>query len=468
MSGCPGSIGGGGGGGFWWRLVTAALVTAMVAAAISCATRAHAQALIVADACAPGYCNNSLVGSYPALKILYRATTATEAEFATDLPNLARFAEAQRVSLMLERGAPEAVRTTFLPLLESSLGPDVMQWQGIQVMQPSLYNLDAEADAGNWSQLFSAQLLATVTAADGSLYGVPTLQRSWGIWYKKSTLADAGVAAFPVGWDDFLALLTMLNATAPPPGRAPLCISYGDGWQAQTWVSFLIGRVGGNTAWQRLLAMESDISADADVIEAWQRVAQLLPFFQGGAAALTKTFGDTLVDYVEQRCALLLSYGITRSFPAVLGAVNDDYTWGAFPDVNAALDAGERGEFSGFLVWSVNANARMLDAALAFVRVPDAVCRQPRRRPARHDRPLPAHHRPRGQALCRAAAGRAQPLEFCRRGAADVCALREAADHRRVHGRLLAGSNSATMGAGAPAAGVGDRRRSDICAGNVQ
>ena len=342
------------------------LAMAVLVAATAWASGAGAQPLIVADACAPDYCDNALVAD-PPLKILYRTTTATEPEFATDLPNLQRFAAAQNVSLVLERAAPESVRTTFVQLLESSLGPDVMQWQGIQVMQPSLYNLDAEAAAGNWSQLFSAQLLATVTAADGSLYGVPTLQRSWGIWYKKSALPAAGVAAFPVAWDDFLALLAALNASEP--ARAPLCISYGDGWQAQTWASFLIGRIGGDAAWQRLLSMTSDISSDPAVVEAWQRVAELLPYFQGGAEALTKTFADTLVDYVAQRCALVLSYGITRSFPAVLGADNDDYTWGAFPEVNGSLGATERGEFSGFLVWAVNSNARLLDAALAFVRL---------------------------------------------------------------------------------------------------
>jgi raffinose/stachyose/melibiose transport system substrate-binding protein len=113
---------------------------------------------------------------------------------------------------------------------------------------------------------------------DGKQYGVPFNTSMVGFWYNKDLFTKAGISAPPATWDELLQDVQKLKDA----GITPIAVGAGDKWPAHFWYSYLMIRLGGADAMNKI-AVDNNFSVP-NVIEAGQKVAQLValsPFQQG-------------------------------------------------------------------------------------------------------------------------------------------------------------------------------------------
>jgi raffinose/stachyose/melibiose transport system substrate-binding protein len=113
---------------------------------------------------------------------------------------------------------------------------------------------------------------------DGKQYGVPYNTSMVGFWYNKDLFAKAGIAAPPATWDELLQDVQKLKDA----GITPIAVGAGDKWPAHFWYSYLMVRLGGADAMNKI-AQDNNFSVP-NVIEAGKKVEQLValnPFQEG-------------------------------------------------------------------------------------------------------------------------------------------------------------------------------------------
>lgn len=137
-----------------------------------------------------------------------------------------------------------------------------------------LNDIDAEAAAGNWGELFPP-IIDNLVKRDGHYYAVPVnIHGSNWLWYNVKLLEEAGVEP-PTDWESFFAAAEKLKEA----GVVPVALG-GQAWQERLTFNAILLTVGGQDLYLRLF-QERDIEAlnsveMKQVIETYTRLRDLV------------------------------------------------------------------------------------------------------------------------------------------------------------------------------------------------
>lgn len=359
----------------WKNLIRIKMISQLLLILIlTCHCSNGIYSLIVTDACFTSKnCDTDPATHQPApLTIMYRNQPTTHPDFLIDQPIMESWSEINNITIVLRRPDPEPLRYILPDLLASSVGPDILMWQSITPFVDNCYDLTDISVRGNWSTRYSPRLMELMTV-NGRVLGIPDRYNFWGIWYSKPLFQQLQLVP-PNTWDEFLSVCQAIktySATTTTTMVSPIGLTDGDKWQGMTWWEMIAVRIGGGSWWRKFLRGEIDAVIDPIHIESWRKISELIDrgFFPppNTTAMETGTFLNTVIDWLSGKHAMILSWGITRSFPSNLGLNNDDYDFFPFPTINPNLLPSEVSEFSGFTVWAINKDAKQLAGALKYV-----------------------------------------------------------------------------------------------------
>ncbi|MFH1524532.1 MAG: extracellular solute-binding protein [Chloroflexota bacterium] len=187
----------------------------------------------------------------------------------------------------------EAFKTKLTTVMQSGEPPDIFQSWGGGVMNEYataglLQDIDPALDAngGEWRNSFASGALG-VYSYKGVNYGVPWDMGMIGWWYNKDLFAQAGIAAPPTTWTEFLDDVRALKAA----GITPIALGEGDKWPGMHMWAYLVTRIGGKANFEGALLRTGSFT-DAPFIQAGEKLQELLalePFQDGFLGA---TYGD--------------------------------------------------------------------------------------------------------------------------------------------------------------------------------
>ncbi|RIQ25237.1 ABC transporter substrate-binding protein [Jiangella rhizosphaerae] len=247
-----------------------------------------------------------------------------------------RHPDVEIIDATVAGGAGTNAQAVLTTRLQAGDPPDSYQRHVGAELQP---DIEAELvedltwlyDEEGWRDVFPEDMLELATV-DDRIYSVPVnIHRSNLIWYNPAVLAEAGIAAPPASWDEFLQQAATLEAA----GKTPLTI--GPSWtQKHLLENVLLGELGaeaysglwdGSTDWESTevtdaLDMFTEVLAHSNVDEAaadWQPA--LDPVIEGDAAY--NVMGDWANTYfaTAQGLAFETEYGVTTS-PGTEGIFN--------------------------------------------------------------------------------------------------------------------------------------------------
>ena len=196
----------------------------------------------------------------------------------------------------LENEAFKAKLPTMLQSDDSR--PDLFySWSGgvMQAQDKAGFLKDITADVG----AVQATMAATAVDAfkvDGKTVGLPFEVGEVAFYYNKKLFEKAGVKAEDIkSWDDFLAAVKKLKAA----GIIPIVVGAGEKWPMHFYYSYLVMRIGGETALADAKAGKDGGFKNATFVEAGKRLRELaaLEPFQPGYLSTKHTesagiFGD--------------------------------------------------------------------------------------------------------------------------------------------------------------------------------
>jgi raffinose/stachyose/melibiose transport system substrate-binding protein len=113
-----------------------------------------------------------------------------------------------------------------------------------------------------WKSSFAGDAFLSLTDAGSHVWGVPEGRDAIGIYYNKALFKKAGVAAFPVTWDEMLQACARLKAA----GAIPFAMD-GD-WVTQLMWSNLIGTKPGGVEFLRSGIGKGDFASNPGVVQA--------------------------------------------------------------------------------------------------------------------------------------------------------------------------------------------------------
>ncbi|NMB62736.1 MAG: extracellular solute-binding protein [Chloroflexi bacterium] len=194
----------------------------------------------------------------------------------------------------------EAFKTKLTTVMQSGEVPDIFQsWGGGTLKEQIDAGLlkditnELDADSGAWRDTFAPGALA-VFSSDDKNYGVPWDMGMVGWWYNKDLFAEAGIAAPPTTWSEFLADVQLLKDA----GITPISLGEGDTWTGMHIWSYLATRIGGEAAFTAA-ANRTGSFTDPAFVQAGEELMKLIALdpFQNGYLGATHdemqaTFGN--------------------------------------------------------------------------------------------------------------------------------------------------------------------------------
>jgi multiple sugar transport system substrate-binding protein len=205
---------------------------------------------------------------------------------------------------------------------------------------------------------FPLGLAATVTGADGHVYGIPTVYYPWLFFYRRSVWESKGYEV-PSTWDDFLALCARMKKD----GLTPIAFADKDGWPAMAIFDILDLRLNGYDFHMGLLRGENKWTDPrvTSVFEAWREVAAYCP------AASTSRPWQTAADSLARKQAGMFYFGtfMKSEIQAVdpTGSAWADLEVFPFPYFGNSFD-GEKAVEAPVDVWMIGAKSQTLAADL--------------------------------------------------------------------------------------------------------
>jgi len=215
--------------------------------------------------------------------------------------------------------------------------------------------LDSLYDDEGWKDVFPESLLDLITV-DGKLYSVPVnIHRSNVLWYNPAVLEEAGIAAPPKTWDEFLSQAKTLEAK----GKTALTI--GPLWtQEHLLENVLLGELGADTysgLWDGSTDWES-----ADVIAALDKYTEILKHSNIDSAAAD---WQPAIDPIIEGDA---AYNVMGDWADTYFRVEKKLKWET--DYNATTAPGTAGMFN-FLsdTFTLPKGAKHRDAAMTWLKL---------------------------------------------------------------------------------------------------
>ncbi len=193
----------------------------------------------------------------------------------------------------------EAFKAKLPTMLQSSDSrPDLFySWSGgvMQAQDKAGFLKDITADVAP-VEATMAKTAVDAFKVDGKVVGVPFEVGEVAFFYNKKLFEKAGVQAEDIKtWDDFLGAVKKLKAA----GITPIVVGAGDKWPMHFYYSYLVMRIGGETALADAKAGKDGGYKNATFVEAGNRLRELaaLEPFQPGYISTKHTesagiFGD--------------------------------------------------------------------------------------------------------------------------------------------------------------------------------
>ena len=178
----------------------------------------------------------------------------------------------------------EAFKTKLTTVMQSGDPPDIFQsWGGgtfnQQVQAGLLKDITADLEADpTWRDSFAPGALG-VYSFEGKNYGVPWDMGMVGFWYNKALFEQAGIAAPPATWTEFLGDVQKLKDA----GITPISIGEGDKWPGMHFWNYLATRICGQAKFEAAMARTGSFT-DPCFVEAGTKLQELVALepFQNG------------------------------------------------------------------------------------------------------------------------------------------------------------------------------------------
>ena len=178
----------------------------------------------------------------------------------------------------------EAFKTKLTTVMQSGEVPDIFQsWGGgtfnAQVEAGLLKDITADLAADSaWRDSFAPGALG-VYSYQGKNYGVPWDMGMVGFWYNKALFEQAGIAAPPATWTEFLEDVQKLKTA----GITPISIGEGDKWPGMHFWNYLATRICGQAKFEAAMARTGSFT-DPCFVDAGTKLQELnaLEPFQDG------------------------------------------------------------------------------------------------------------------------------------------------------------------------------------------
>jgi len=284
-----------------------------------------------------------------------------------------RFNKTSDVKVVLNEIPADGYQDKVRTGMGSSNAPDVFfNWGGGSIRDyvnsGKLLDLTPTMDAD--PSLKSAFLPSILDAGkiDGKYYGVPMRGTQPVIlFYNKELFAQNNVEP-PKTWEDMLKLVQLFSSK----GVTPFALAGANSWTELMWVEYLLDRFGGVEVFDKIANGDSAAWGDDAMLKTAQAIKQLVD-----KGAFGKKFGS--VSYTAGGASTLFAKGKTAMH--LMGSWeyatqltdNPDFAknklgWATFPTV-----PGGKGDASAVVgnptnYWSINANTKQKDAAIAFVK----------------------------------------------------------------------------------------------------
>jgi len=259
----------------------------------------------------------------------------------------------------------EAFKTKLTTVMQSGDPPDIFQsWGGGTMNEYAeaglLKDITADLDTDGWRDTFSPGALG-VYGYQGRNYGVPRDMGMVGFWYNKDLFTQAGIAAPPATWSEFLEAVKALKAA----GITPIALGEGDKWPGAFWWEYLAVRLGGQAAFDAASSRQGAFT-DAPFVEAGEKLLELAalePFQEG---YLGSSWPDEQAVMATSKAAMDLmgqwAPGAFKDASVDKQGLGDRLGWFPFPAVEggAGGPADALGGGNGFVV-GVNAPPEAID-----------------------------------------------------------------------------------------------------------
>jgi len=216
-------------------------------------------------------------------------------------------AEHKGVAVQFKYIEGESYKEKLPTMLQSDSRPALVYSWGGGVM-------DAQSQAGFLKDItaeaapFEANLAQTAVNAfkvDGKTVGVPFDTGLVGFYYNKDLFKKAGVDAEAIKtWDDFLGAVKKLKAA----GITPIINGTGDKWPMHFYYSYLIMRIGGETALADAKAGKNGGFKNSAFVEAGKRLRELAALEPFQAGHLTTKYGQAAGMFGDGKGAMQLMF----------------------------------------------------------------------------------------------------------------------------------------------------------------
>jgi raffinose/stachyose/melibiose transport system substrate-binding protein len=216
-------------------------------------------------------------------------------------------AEHKGVGVQFKYIEGESYKEKLPTMLQSDSRPALVYSWGGGVM-------DAQSQAGFLKDItaeaapFEANLAQTAVNAfkvDGKTVGVPFDTGLVGFYYNKDLFKKAGVDAEAIKtWDDFLGAVKKLKAA----GITPIINGTGDKWPMHFYYSYLIMRIGGETALADAKAGKNGGFKNSTFVEAGKRLRELAALEPFQAGHLTTKYGQAAGMFGDGKGAMQLMF----------------------------------------------------------------------------------------------------------------------------------------------------------------
>jgi glucose/mannose transport system substrate-binding protein len=204
------------------------------------------------------------------------------------------------------------------------------------ILADQLEPIDSIYDDNGFRDVMPSTLLDQISY-QGHLYSVPVnIHRANILWYNPTVLKNAGIAAAPKTWDEFIAALDKAKAAGVIP------LSLGEQWtQKHLLETVILGKLGPD-GYASLWTKNGDWTS-ADVTAALDRFKTLLTYTNSDAASLTWQDAGKLV--IDGKAAFNIMgdwqdgyFSGTLKMGNLAKKPNVDYGWTAVPDTNGVFD----------------------------------------------------------------------------------------------------------------------------------
>jgi len=254
----------------------------------------------------------------------------------------------------------EAWKTQIRNVLQSGTA-DVVNWYAGNRMAPyvdaGLFMDITELweEGGLTEDLASTQGSMTM---DGGIWGVPYTYYQWGVYYREDIFAELGLEA-PTTWDEELANCQAIIDS----GRSCYTIGTQFLWTAGGWFDYLNMRTNGFDFHMALTAGEVEWTDDRvrATFENWQTLIDMCAFIDDHQSY---SWQEALPFMVNGEATAYLMGNFAVAPLREAGLADDQLGFYQFPQIDAAIPAGEDAPTDTF---HIAANAQNVDAAEAFL-----------------------------------------------------------------------------------------------------